>query len=989
MNKSNLKGIFNFSSRSLGRDTFKYLGGDKEIYTSGGLEALKALRSSNKRADIKHFREMAYNYGYVDVFKIEHTDPKQIFTSLNLRETTLKNEIEWCLGYILQYKNILIEYLSTKNFVYCLEREGSLEEAIGEIHDFFKNFGYSLSFLEMLFYMLNEAGGLERQKAYRAELNTLYPKTFISWYGAAMSQRTEGSLPFETYRSKILVDIHKWKIDSKHSKFYSYRLAGVNGYSDESASEILLVHSSTTPFDLYEYLLDLYQSYPAYFTQEFKSLIEDINSSALFSGEAALSIKSINSEIDDLDVDDESERDRVAKRLMFLRWLPEKMVWLKFLYFVSNIPSEWKYCKDILMNSNNDVIRSEDYINKRIIAMDAFVAGDFDASAQATAEIGTRNSRSVETLPIFSLGQKILKDGLKDDFIKTVILDFFNKKYDDSKAKLKLKWFFEDAVEASGYDKPSQMLANTDLQNSTAAYFFAEVCSISNLSFLDAFSTSREVDDERLSICSLLINYEPERFSELKEEITSIVTKNTVADGMQMVDQSRIYVDIDAIQKWASINLRDVYKRFIALVKNIKVSEDVSPEKDFFDLLDDRAELLKYFEVSNDEAGDILKTIIFSLREKFLFDPEYGLNSFLSMRIRHGTLSGTLKGPLSEYRLLNVKDRDGEFKTDPDLIKMFSSQSDQKTISDALRNFTIEYNRIIDEQVIPLFYVRSHEHPLGMIKLTITENMLTALRVYAKDLHELTYYEFFENIISYFKLIISEELQEIANYISGIITDKINICFAELTEELNSISFEHRDNLKSVIMNARSDTSQALTTVLSWLTMSDDKSIDTLFSLQQAANIAINSAFSVTRGFSPEIELNIDKDAAEIGVTLDIVRQIADIMYIVIDNAAKHSNNTEPQMAITLKLRNEHLRFVIISQMNYLPTESQVSSVEEIRAMIDSGNYSNRVINEGKSGLVKIKNILNFYKSHTFLFGYSENAFYIEIEFSPRLIGAQ
>lgn len=51
----------------------------------------------------------------------------------------------------------------------------------------------------------------------------------------------------------------------------------------------------------------------------------------------------------------------------------------------------------------------------------------------------------------------------------------------------------------------------------------------------------------------------------------------------------------------------------------------------------------------------ILKGIITTITEEFLFNEKYGLNTFLSSRIRHGYCKNQLTTIFQEYNLLSKK----------------------------------------------------------------------------------------------------------------------------------------------------------------------------------------------------------------------------------------------------------------------------------------------------------------------------------------------
>ncbi len=985
--KYRTKGVINYSNRALGEGNFKYLGGSAEMYTSGGMAALKELRAKGTRSQISTFRQLSFKNrsGNNSLFRMRYQDPNLIFSGKFFNQVSLENEIEWCRGYIEHHRLAIIDYINVKTIVYSEFEKGNLEIAVDKIVEFFDSNGYSFSFIEMLLYLLNKIGGIEKQKDYRDKFNKRFPKTPLAFYMSAISQRTEDNLLFDNYRSSIILSIKKWDLDEKHANFYKYRLAGVQGFTKDEVSGLLLVHSFVSPFDLYEYLTEIKQDYSESFSKSFINLLQDIEDQANLPNLDFDISKSISS----YNLNDEEIRNQLAKELLFLRWSGKSNYWKVYLYITSNITREWIYCHDSLNQSQVNFVLNDSF-KMRANVMRLLSIGQNSQAAEQSALLGAEFPEMRELLPLIELNQIIDSKDFSNNVIKSIILDFFNKRYDDYKLRLRQKWYFEDAIEDNGFDKPSEMFSSVDGNSPIYQYFFSEVCIINNLSFLDIFQASREVDTERMYICSNLINLSPDKFGFLKEEVTSIVMKNAVADGIQMVDQSRIYVDVEAIQKWAYINLRDLFRRYIALEKINRENhslEDIS----LFDVLDNRPELLRYLEVSNDEAGDILKSIIVSLREKFLFDPEYGLNSFLSMRIRHGTLGGTLKGPVSEYHLLTSKNRDGGDVVNPIILGRLSTSQDTVLITNLLKNFSDGFNKIIDRDIIPLFYVRSHEQPKGMITLTISENMLSPFKLTVVGMVEDDYSIFFGNIITYFKRLVSEELNDISNLLQNSIYDNINSLFAKLLEDLNLINSDFKEDLKNAVMSARQDTNQAINTVISWLTMADDEAIDSFFDFQQAINIALNSAINISRGFHPKIEVEIPSNVVDIGVEMPVVRQFSDIMYIVIDNASKHSGLPDPEISIALALEDEtektsNLTMTISSRMAGLPTESQIIDLQEIEKSINHDSYKSRLAKEGKTGLIKIKNIVSVNRWHKYDFKYNDDKFEINITFPIRIV---
>ena len=78
---------------------------------------------------------------------------------------------------------------------------------------------------------------------------------------------------------------------------------------------------------------------------------------------------------------------------------------------------------------------------------------------------------------------------------------------------------------------------------------------------------SKEVLDERLAICRLLLELDPKNEKIYKLEIKELLRRQIISSRRQEIDKSRIYVDIQAIRDWANVELSESFNRYISYIE--------------------------------------------------------------------------------------------------------------------------------------------------------------------------------------------------------------------------------------------------------------------------------------------------------------------------------------------------------------------------------------------------------------------------------------
>ena len=252
-----------------------------------------------------------------------------------------------------------------------------------------------------------------------------------------------------------------------------------------------------------------------------------------------------------------------------------------------------------------------------------------------------------------------------------IILDLFTRFVDDSRVSQR-RYAYDDFLRVNGMKRPSDLRARvTDFNRFQLVYYLRYVCVPQVMEISISFENSQQVEDERLMVCALLIEVDAANMAiEYEAEIREITKKQVIQGGIRQVEQSKISIDLEPVRRWAERNLRDNYLRYQSLFSSGMSEPSSSDAISTSDLLDERVTHQKSSnkdedlpeigqdvpEVPANEAVSLLLKMVSSLLRECYLDPFHGLDCYISMRIRHGALSGQLRAPLEEEKLITQRE---------------------------------------------------------------------------------------------------------------------------------------------------------------------------------------------------------------------------------------------------------------------------------------------------------------------------------------------
>ena len=218
---------------------------------------------------------------------------------------------------------------------------------------------------------------------------------------------------------------------------------------------------------------------------------------------------------------------------------------------------------------------------------------------------------------------------------------------------------YSNYMDYNKYKSIDDIVSNEE-KNAVLIEFLSKVC-IQHILKRDIIlnPSGNKADELRVEILKVLIDIDERNRKKYYAEIAAITKQKSIKDRIKQINQSRVFVDTDNIKKENESTLREDFNRYLAM-KDLDeglMSYDIYNEDYISDLkkiVDEINEKIKTNAVYSQKMI-ILKGIITTITEEFLFNEKYGLNTFLSSRIRHGYCKKQLTTVFQEYNLLSKK----------------------------------------------------------------------------------------------------------------------------------------------------------------------------------------------------------------------------------------------------------------------------------------------------------------------------------------------
>jgi hypothetical protein len=579
---------------------------------------------------------------------------------------------------------------------------------------------------------------------------------------------------------------------------------------------------------------------------------------------------------------------------------------------------------------------------------------------------------------------------LKSSLSLPILLDAYTKHLSRA-AETLCGYAYEDFLTSNGLERPSQLRQQREgLDIEQVIYYLRYVCVESVMDASTAYQSSQEVADERLAVCRLLVELDATRAEEYRVEIKDLVRQQVISKRKHEVEQSRIHVELPKLHTWASAQLQESYNRYIAFVKAGIDIESLAVRAEAAD----RAGRLDYeglmaMSVPNNETNALFRTLIVELRDAYTSNAEFGLNRYLSTRIRHGTLETQLRRSLTTHQLITQRESEnGPYQPNtywPAQLGLEPAESER--LNKILVDFAAAYDSLVSGIRTEWMQIRHTSDQTGLFEFALTEGELALLSAEVEA--DTTFRQFVDMVVEYLG-------RRLTTSLALIRTRLRNEAWPVARELLNSLQRSTQainepyvfGELDTAINLARTETHAVFERVTGWFRPTQNVG-DSPYKLEDVLSVAEALVQEVSPTFTSPLATG---DETTLFMLAHGFPVLVDVFVNIFENVVRRSGLELPEarLQVATKGITPELSVVSITCTNALgPTvnrEELQLRLTQKRGELDEGKYASSIATEGGSGFYKIHRSLRDFRlsdkepEATLLFEVINDEFVVEIQ---------
>lgn len=555
------------------------------------------------------------------------------------------------------------------------------------------------------------------------------------------------------------------------------------------------------------------------------------------------------------------------------------------------------------------------------------------------------------------------------DISLSIIYDMYFR-YIGNKYDAERSFAYEDFLLQNGVSLPSQfkpLLNGIDFNK--ALYYLRNICVEPVMHRSRVFKSSREISEERIAVCGLLIEIDNENQESYEVEIRDTVQQITIQKRIRQIEQSKIYVDTDSLRATAEKNLKESFNRYISFLRE-GLDESFQLIQRVLDKLNSQEQRgLIILKLPKNEMEDVFRNLLKDLRDEFVSSPEHGLDKYLSVRIRHGTLSGELRKPLENHSLITTRDhKTGEYKFNEYWTARLGIPVNgnlYKEFNERLARFSKEFDQFVKHILSEWIQVKKDPEGVGLFNFSLTEYDATVISKWLTP--NTTFEQFLDYVFEIFNDKLEKSLVNIRTKIDTEAKDTVSSMLTSLRTDLEQYGdylsqgpYFHFDttDISNAIWAARTGMLNAFNRVGDWFKLSKSE-LNEPFVAEEAVEISKGTLLRTSPyGFSVEISIiNQEQSFTLPGKHLN---NLVDIFINVFQNIIKHSDTeSTPHGEVTITYLQDSVRFHIENIIGPgVASNNAISKIQAIKAAMREAAQSRFVITEGGTGLHKILRII-------------------------------
>lgn len=305
--------------------------------------------------------------------------------------------------------------------------------------------------------------------------------------------------------------------------------------------------------------------------------------------------------------------------------------------------AEYELTIEIAMQLINSGVEFYKFSAVRLIIHSLMQESDLSTAIQLATSTYLANKESVHILPIRGLADRLnknLRREMKADLSLTILYDIYTRTIDGVYEGL-LRQAVGTALFGNGVTKPSELKKRTsDFDQVKLIYFLRYTCLPEYIHMAGDYSEgTSSLLAERIAILNWLIELDPIHRAAYEAETVDLTRRLVLQERRVEVEQSKIEYNPDGLIREAEKIVRENFDRYVTYVR---AGIDEQPNEFASVSSSKSGSPLLPVALPIDEVSDLLRVITEDMLDIFIKDRNYGMDGFLSTRIRHNELESEM-----------------------------------------------------------------------------------------------------------------------------------------------------------------------------------------------------------------------------------------------------------------------------------------------------------------------------------------------------------
>lgn len=482
--------------------------------------------------------------------------------------------------------------------------------------------------------------------------------------------------------------------------------------------------------------------------------------------------------------------------------------------------------------------------------------------------------------------------------------------------------------------------------------FLMHVCSTNVIRRNYKLKKRDQQHGERIHILQFVLKHDDGRYCQhARDEITEITKKDLLQDAIKDVDLGKIFVNTEGFAPKLSGENSQRFDRFDRLRR--VPNSDMRKTMELTGVQIQRPRAV----VFTDYSLKLLRDLVEEIRNEFVNNKSHGLNTYMSVHIRHGYISSQIRGQFATKALATRQQPDGTYQDNHFWLEKFSclSRGNAKLANERMKLFSQQLDDLVEEVNSSWIRIRDSDHPTGMLDFDIADDELTVLNVLANKATD--HLEFVDFVIDYLWTRTERLLSGIRDRIKGELLTRALQILHDLEHDILNICQEVSEtDFSASVASCRNDVQADFHLFAEWFRRSSGHVVSD-FTLDLVLDVATKTA----RQFHPGVDFLLDRQIVPQRFQGSWLKPFVEIMVILFDNLIKNSCTEQHRPKCVITFDGAHTLSVLVE--NDLGPSVDINQLRaKVATLNDESNLADldgeKLQSEGNSGIAKIRKLV-------------------------------